>query len=172
MNTKTSSSSIATRIATACDCESLTQLCFRSKQSNGYDDAFMEACREELTITPATLAENECWVAHTEHTLCGCGCLSITAALSRGEISLFFIDPDWQRQGVGTLLWHTLQERARHHQLKELWLDADPSAQEFYSSLGFRVVGQSASGSIVGRYLPKMQLTDLQHRTISLTYIT
>lgn len=149
---------ITTRIATPDDCEYLTQLCLRSKQSNGYDDAFMEACRHELTVTTETLKENECWVASTDSEICGCGCLSIDALDNTGEISLFFVDPNWQRQGVGTTLWQTLLRRTHHHKLRELILDADPSAVAFYETLGFTVTGQSASGSIPGRYLPRMRL--------------
>ena len=31
----------------------LTELCLRSKAVWGYDDAFMRACRAELTLSPA-----------------------------------------------------------------------------------------------------------------------
>ena len=33
----------------------LSDLSIRSKQSNGYDDAFMDACRDELAVTPERL---------------------------------------------------------------------------------------------------------------------
>jgi len=35
----------------------------RSKRSNGYDEPFMAACREELTVTGEHLVEGEYWVA-------------------------------------------------------------------------------------------------------------
>ena len=38
------------------DAAALTALAFRSKASNGYDRAFMEACRAELTYSAATMA--------------------------------------------------------------------------------------------------------------------
>lgn len=56
------------------EADALTDLSMRSKRSNGYDDAFMEACREELTVTPKRLAEGEYWVAVADD-ICGCVCL-------------------------------------------------------------------------------------------------
>ena len=156
---------LQTRLATESDCAELTQLCFRSKQSNGYDSAFMEACCHELRVTNATLTESECSVVHHQQSLCACGCLTIADTTivrnnSVGEITLFFVDPDWQHRGVGKLLWQCLLQRAQFHQLDVLTLDADPSAEGFYSSLGCETVGQSPSGSIPGRYLPQMRLTN------------
>ena len=126
----------------------------------------MEACRDELTVSSSTLADSECWVAYSKQMLCGCGCLTVAGGLydrttRDGEISLFFVDPDCQHQGVGTQLWQTLLERARYHRLRQLTLDADPFAQGFYERLGCKVIGQSASGSIPGRLLPHMRLQEL-----------
>ena len=47
-----------------------------SMRSNGYDDAFMEACREELTVTAARMAEGEYWVAEAD-AVCGYVCLAV-----------------------------------------------------------------------------------------------
>ena len=54
---------IGIRRARPVDAKALTVLCMRSKQSNGYDDAFMAACSDELTITPKRLLNEEYWVA-------------------------------------------------------------------------------------------------------------
>ncbi len=136
----------------------LTALCLRSKQSNGYDDAFMAACRDELTVTAADLATGEYWVAEAG-TVCGCACLLAEANSSAGEVHAFFIDPEWKRQGVGRRLWQKLLERAQDRQLATLYLDADPSAVPFYQALGFEVVGSKPSGSIPGRNIPHMKIT-------------
>ena len=39
--------------------EALSDLSMRSKQSNDYDDAFMDACRDELAVTPERLRADE-----------------------------------------------------------------------------------------------------------------
>lgn len=145
------------------DAEILTELSMRSKRSNGYDDAFMAACREELTVTVERLCEGEYWVAESD-AVCGCACLVADLANRSGEVHAFFIHPEWQRKGIGRLLWRKLAERAREEGLTDLYLDADPFAVPFYEALGFEVTGEVPSGSIPGRTLPRMTITlDSRH---------
>ena len=47
------------RRAVAGDANALSDLSFRSKASNGYDADFMDACREELAVTPQIIADGE-----------------------------------------------------------------------------------------------------------------
>lgn len=135
----------------------LTDLSMRSKQSNGYDDTFMSACAQELTVTPQRLAEGEYWVADNDGTICGCACLTADQDNKVGEVHAFFIDPGFQRRGVGRQLWEKIAARARDQDLARLHLDADPFAVPFYEAMGFTVVSQAPSGSIEGRMLPKMK---------------
>ncbi len=138
------------------EAKALTSLAMRSKQSNGYDDTFMAACLEELTVTTKLLSENEYWVADAGQ-LCGCTCLSETDH-NTGEVHAFFVDPDCKRQGIGKLLWQKLLERAKVKGLVSLHLDADPAAVPFYEAQGFKTIREVPSGSITGRYLPHMEL--------------
>ncbi len=147
---------VTIRLAQAGEAEALTELSLKSKGSNGYDDAFMAACREELTVTDQRLAEGEYWVAESGG-LRGCACLLAEPDSRSGEVHAFFIDPDWQRRGVGRLIWQKLLERAKEEGLAELHLDADPAAVPFYEAMGFKIVGESPSGSIPGRSLPLMK---------------
>ncbi len=137
----------------------LTDLAMRSKQSNGYDDGFMAACLDELMVTEERLTEGEYWVANSGGVVCGCACLLADLENNSGEVQAFFIDPDWQRKGVGRLLWQKLVERAKTQRLVKLHLDADPSAVPFYQALGFEIVGEVPSGSIAGRSLPYMTIS-------------
>lgn len=136
------------------EAEILTDLSMRAKRSNGYDDAFMEACRAELTVTASRMEEGEYWVAEAG-SIRGCVCLR-EADDGHGEVHAFFIDPEFQRQGIGRLLWFKVIERARGLGIKTLCLDADPRAVTFYQAMGFVVVGEAPSGSIEGRVLPRM----------------
>lgn len=140
------------------DLDALTALSMRSKQSNGYDDAFMQACRDELAVTQDSLRGGEYWVAEGD-AICGLACIACDPLGNTAEITAFFIEPDRKRQGIGTLLWRKLLERAADLSIRTLRLDADPAAVPFYTSLGFRVVGEAPSGSIAGRTLPHMTLT-------------
>ncbi|MEM9440082.1 MAG: GNAT family N-acetyltransferase [Pseudomonadota bacterium] len=147
------------------EAEILTDLSMRAKRSNGYDDAFMKACRNELTVTAARMEEGEYWVADSG-IICGCVCLQVFDG-GYGQVHAFFIDPDRQRQGVGRLLWRKVLERAKILGIKSLSLDADPAAVPFYRAMGFIEIGQTPSGSIEGRMLPKMeyQLEQIAHRS-------
>lgn len=146
------------RPAAPADCAALTDVVFRSKQSNGYDDAFMEACRTELTITAETLRDLQMWVAEDDGRLLGCAALGQNTS-TEGEVSLFFVDPDVQGRGVGRMLWTTIFRLAHQRGFETLVLDADPNAVGFYTTLGFVEIGSTPSGSIPGRSLPKMQLS-------------
>ena len=140
----------------------ITELSLRSKQSNGYDDdAFMQACREELTVTKADIRGADWWVAQSngsgKRSLSGCVCLANSIEQS-AEVHAFFVDPDCQRQGVGQRLWKTLLERAQQMGIERIVLDSDPNAVPFYRALGFEVIGEKPSGSIAGRMLPHMAI--------------
>jgi len=139
------------------DAHVLSELSMRSKQSNGYDDAFMEACRDELAVTPELLRAHRYWIAEAENSVCGYVCLAVDDDGAQGEVAAFFVDPAWKRKGVGRMLWETLLTGARELQLEALYLDADPSAVPFYEALGFRKVKDVPSASIPGRTLPHMQ---------------
>lgn len=134
----------------------MSQLCFRSKASNGYDAAFMEACRSELTVTADLLSSCEIWVIDGAIGPIACAALSATDQLDWGEVGLFFVDPDAQGQGAERRLWERLKERAEDLGLHALTLDADPSAVPFYERMGFQVTKTTPSESIPGRFLPVM----------------
>ncbi|MGI9504361.1 MAG: GNAT family N-acetyltransferase [Geminicoccaceae bacterium] len=132
----------------------LTDLSMRAKRSNGYDDAFMEACRAELTVRADRVEDGDYWVA-VSGSVCGWVCLE-DAGDRCGEVSAFFIDPEWQRRGVGRSLWRKVVERAEILGIKTLFLDSDPAAVPFYRAMGFVEIGLTPSGSIEGRMLPRM----------------
>lgn len=138
------------------EASALTDLSMRSKQSNGYDDAFMTACQDELAVTGQRMAEGTYWVAEIESIVRGCVCLGIAADGKSGEITAFFIDPDFQRRGLGQSLWQAALAQARAAGLVRLHLASDPFAVPFYEKLGFVTVGTVPSDSIDGRALPHM----------------
>ena len=49
----------------------LTELCLRSKAVWGYDKEFMQACRDELTLTPSTMQSSHFKVAEIGRCLIG-----------------------------------------------------------------------------------------------------
>ena len=150
--------SLNIRLASVNDCDALSDVCFRSKQSNGYDDAFKETCREELRVMPETLNEMTLWLAEDDDVVLGCAALQQDTS-TQGEVSLFFVDPNVQGRGVGRMLWTVVFKAAHERKLSTLVLFSDPNAVGFYAKQGFAEVGTSPSRSIPGRMLPKMQLS-------------
>ncbi|GAB4537567.1 MAG: hypothetical protein Tsb0019_38740 [Roseibium sp.] len=141
------------------DREALTDLCMRSKQSNGYDDAFMAQCADELRVRDAWIIEDDFWLAEApDGSVAGCIRLSTGEADGTGELATCFVDPDWQGRQVGQSLFDVLVDRARALKLTAIGLDADPVAEPFYARMGFRTVGRAPSNSIPGRMLPRMEL--------------
>jgi len=142
------------------DAGPLTALVFASKASVGYDDAFMQACRAELAVTPERLRVGRWWVAQDASGRLGCCQLLADASRPEaGRIEVFFVHPSSQRGGVGRALWSVLSDAARADGLTGLELDADPAAVGFYRRLGFVGNGSVPSGSIAGRRLPRMVLS-------------
>ena len=136
----------------------LSELAFRSKASWGYSDAFMAACRQELTLTPQRMADWKVWAAQVDQTLVGMVALSIAAGPGLAELEHFFVDPAFQGRGVGTVLISAAVDACRLHGVARIGLDADPNAEVIYQRLGFSTVGRAASKSFPGRTLPRMEL--------------
>jgi GNAT superfamily N-acetyltransferase len=146
---------VTIRMARADEAEVLTELAMRAKASWGYDDAFMAACRAELTMTAERLAAWQVWVAEADGKIAGMAALSLAHG---AEVEDFFVEPDFQGRGVGGALMATLLDAARTAGAKALEVDADPNAEAIYARLGFETFARSPSGSIPGRFLPRMRL--------------
>ena len=58
-----------------------------------------------------------------------------------GEIRLFYLVPEAQRQGIGRAIHGALEAKATEWSLPELTLDSTLSARSFYEALGYRSTG-------------------------------
>jgi len=132
----------------------LSELCFRSKAYWGYDDAFMDACREELMVNPSEIERRRVTVAELNGTIVGLYALDDDPPT--GDVGLFFVSPEAIGTGVGRVLWDAMIARAREFGFKSLSIDADPNAEGFYLRMGAVRVGEAPSGSIPGRVLPHL----------------
>lgn len=145
------------RKARADDADRLTELAVRSKASHGYDDRFMEACRDELRIDRDAIARRDLWVAemYDDRIVGFFGLWPVENATI--EVDPMFVDPAHQGRGIGRDLWRLLEQRARKAKALKIWLDADPNAVGFYRRMGCRVTGEAPSSSIADRVLPRME---------------
>ncbi len=134
----------------------LTALCLRSKAVWGYDAAFLEACREELTLTPADLGGAGVIVAVLDGVAVGLA--EISVAGESAELEKLFVEPGLLRGGVGRRLFTWAVEAARAQGAARMEIAADPGAADFYRRMGAVDDGEVASGSIPGRVLPRLKL--------------
>lgn len=141
------------------DAEALWQLALRSKQHWGYDDDFMDACREELKVSSEKLVDPKFVfrAGFVENRLAGFFCLE-QLATGEGEIDALFIDPDFIGYGFGRIFWQDLLSTAKQYQLSCLSIASDPYAEPFYLKMGAEKVGEISSGSILDRVLPLMRI--------------
>jgi GNAT superfamily N-acetyltransferase len=135
--------------------ESLSTLCLRSKAVWGYDQAFMDACRAELTLTAEDVSETDLQVAERDGKVEGLAQISVDGA--RAHLEKLFVEPDALRGGIGRVLFEWAAAQARDRGAKVLIIEADPDAAPFYRRMGAYDDGVAASGSIPGRVLPRLK---------------
>jgi N-acetylglutamate synthase-like GNAT family acetyltransferase len=146
------------RPARPVELDALTNLALRSKAHWGYDAAFMEACREELTISHEHLTSASFEVMELD------GCVMGLYALEPpegdpgpAELDLFFLEPACMGRGLGRVMMNRALARARQSGFRRLLVQSDPHAEAFYAAMGFTRVGVRPSDSIAGRVLPVME---------------
>lgn len=134
----------------------LSDLCMRSKAVWGYDAAFMEMCRAELTLSPDELDPQRLAVAEIDGELAGFAQIAISESVN--ELDKLYVDPVHHGKGVGRVLFQWAMNAARAFGADHMTIDADPGAAEFYRRMGARDHGEAPSGSIPGRMLPRLRI--------------
>lgn len=146
---------IVIRHAVPNECDALSALCLRSKGWWGYDDDFLEACRDELTVTQQDV-DGIFRVAELNGRLGGL----VQVIPDGGEWSLgaLFVDPPFigRRVGAALMLWAI--EAARGQGAQRLVIEADPGAAGFYRRFGAVDDGVVASTVSAGRFIPRLVL--------------
>ena len=132
----------------------LSDLCFRSKAVWGYDKAFMEACRRELSFAPQDIEQTHIAVAEEDgRTL---GVVQVKVSSGDAELLKLFVEPDALRKGTGSMLFAWAAEVSRRGGASRIVIEADPGAVPFYRKVGARGAGNAPSSSIPGRLLPRL----------------
>jgi len=145
---------IRLRAAEPHEASALSDLALRSKGHWGYSQAFLAACRAELTVTPQRCASGAVTVAVRSGRILGFHVLE--GSPPDGQLAALFVDSDLIGTGVGDrLLRHALGSAGRQG-FRSLALEADPGAEGFYVRYGAVRAGEVASGSIPGRLLPRL----------------
>ncbi|MGW5655033.1 GNAT family N-acetyltransferase [Streptomyces humi] len=129
----------------------LSELALRSKAHWGYDAAFLDACRDELTLRGPDLASRRTAVAERDGSIVGF--TTLEGEPPQGVLGMMFVDPDAIGQGIGRLLFTHAVETAQALGFTRFSIDADPNAEPFYEAMGGIPVSRVPSGSIPGRTL-------------------
>ncbi|MDM8532853.1 GNAT family N-acetyltransferase [Anaerolineales bacterium HSG25] len=130
----------------------LSELSLRSKGHWGYDSAFLEACRKELTISPRFIKET--WVFVIEVAGRVAGFYSLAKENEQVDLNNLFVEPAYIGHGYGKQLWLHAVKNATQQGFKLMTIEADPYAKLFYEAMGAKVVDEAPSNSVSGRMLP------------------
>jgi GNAT superfamily N-acetyltransferase len=135
---------VTIRPAVASEAGTLTALTVAGKRHWGYPDAWLEAWRGALTITPEYVAANVVFCAED-----GGGRLVGYYALERDgdrlRLENLFLEPSFIGHGLGRRLFEHAVQTARSLGAAELFIEADPNAEAFYLHLGARRIGEAVS---------------------------
>jgi len=134
----------------------LSDLCLRSKAVWGYDKAFLEACRAELTLDESELIDSDIGVGAADGTIIGV--VQIRLDGDHADLEKIFVEPRHLGRGVGRIMFEWALHEARSAGAQRIVVHADPSAEPFYKAMGMVDAGHAPSGSIPGRMLPRLVL--------------
>ncbi|RGP40297.1 hypothetical protein BPTFM16_00579 [Altererythrobacter insulae] len=146
-------SGVRLRPPRADECVALTELCLRSKAHWAYDESFMAACREELTVTATDLKDNFCLVADKGTPI---GFLQVSIDGDDACLEKLFVEPTAIGQGIGRQLLDSAISYLRKKAAIALVIEADPDAAQFYRKYGAKDLREVESGSIPGRKIPQL----------------
>lgn len=147
------------RRAGPADCRALTELALAAKAVWGYSAEFLETTHDDMAVTPERLAEELVFLAERDGRPLGVMALgSVEDAAEVLEVTLAFVSPDAQGEGVGRLLMDRSIEVARRGGCRRLDVVSDPNAEGFYRRAGFQPAGLYRSEFIEGRVLPKLAM--------------
>jgi ribosomal protein S18 acetylase RimI-like enzyme len=146
----------AIRPARPDEAPALNALARRAKAHWGYDEAFLAAYRDALTVTPEDIAAHTTRVA----TLAGhpCGFYQLRGVGETAELTDLWVEPGVIGQGHGRALWEDAAAVARTQGFRALLVQSDPHAEGFYRAMGAERIGSQPSTVIAGLELPLLRL--------------
>jgi GNAT superfamily N-acetyltransferase len=131
--------SLLFRPASGRDAERLTAIAYAAKRHWGYPETWMEAWRDELTVTPEYIRTQPVVVARQSGRIVGFFGLLI---LQDGAwLQHFWLKPDCIGWGLGRAMFAEAVRITRSSGRTELRITSDPNAEGFYRKMGAVRVG-------------------------------
>ena len=137
------------------DDATLSDLALRSKAHWGYDADFLEACRAELTLSPAYLAEQQVYVVEENERVIGF--YSLRAEEGGVALDHLFIEPKIIGRGYGKSLWQHAVRIAASLGYSHLTIESEPHAEPFYRAMGATRFASVPSSVMPGRSLSMLR---------------
>ncbi|WP_128895472.1 GNAT family N-acetyltransferase [Longirhabdus pacifica] len=132
------------------DCNTLSNIAYKSKGYWGYSEEFLQSCKNELTITKSYMDRNHVWVIEENNEMIG----FYSFSLETEKLDALFIDPEYIGNGIGKFVWKHLLHHAKQLQMEKFTIDSDPNAEGFYLKMGAKRIGDIASTVFPKRKLP------------------
>jgi N-acetylglutamate synthase-like GNAT family acetyltransferase len=127
--------------ATAEDFNDLSDLCLKVKKNWGYSNDLIDLQRDELTITPRFIRNNETIKIENDlGEIVAFGAIKKSKNSKYFEIIHFWIMPELQNHVTARLLLNKLEEKINPKGVIKML--ADPNIVEFFKSNGYLKVGE------------------------------
>lgn len=138
------------------DNELLTTITKMSKAYWGFSDEILQEWEHLLTITKDYIEKNKVYKLIQNDQIIGYYSYFSTDE-NTIKLDNIFILPEFIGKGFGKILMNDFLKNIKQLDINKVTLDAEPNAEKFYKTFGFKTIGQLES-SIKDRYLPIMEL--------------
>ncbi len=142
------------RAAKLNEATALTRISFASKGYWNYPQEYFEIWKNELTITPSYIENNDVYIYESGNAIMGYySVVNLHEDIDISGITIekgfwlehMFIEPSHIGKGLGSRLFHHLRKRCIDEGISELGILADPNARGFYEKMGCQYVGEYPS---------------------------
>ncbi|PFA25263.1 GNAT family N-acetyltransferase [Bacillus cereus] len=142
------------RTASLNEANELSHIALISKATWDYSEEFIQACKEDLTITDDYIMNNYVYVLESEGIKIG------FFSFQRKEedaLDFLYLHPNYKGKGYGKLLWQSVVEKAVELGMKCFTIDSDPNAKGYYMKMGAKLIGETPSTVFKDRLLPLLR---------------
>lgn len=142
------------RTASLNEANELSHIALISKATWDYSEEFIQACKEDLTITDDYIVNNYVYVLESEGIKIG------FFSFQRKEedaLDFLYLHPNYKGKGYGKLLWQSVVEKAVELGMKCFTIDSDPNAKGYYMKMGAKLIGETPSTVFKDRLLPLLR---------------
>ncbi|MBD1373571.1 GNAT family N-acetyltransferase [Hazenella sp. IB182357] len=132
----------------------LSDLALESKAYWNYDENFIEACKESLTITSSYIKKYQVYVCLVDEEIIG-----FFAFIHEEEnrLDFLYIRPNDIGKGYGKRIWKAIVQTAKTLHMESFTIPSDPNAQGYYEKMGATQIGTIPSEVFEKRSLPLLK---------------